>query len=436
MEVSLIDILNAREERVLLQQKMLQKYSCPVISFTMNIAGPMKNTPLIERGFQAGLDALYSKLPPQAIKSKHIDMACTGCTALLAVESDASTLKGICVSIEDCHPLGRLFDMDVLDINGVKLERQNQRGCMVCGAPGRVCASQRLHCVEQLQTVTNCILRKHFAAADREYIANLAVNSLIDEVNTTPKPGLVDQRNNGSHRDMTLQLFYASAAALRPYFDECVKIGQESALHSPSDTFPLLRNAGQQAENAMYEATGGVNTHKGIIYTMGILCGCLGRLWQPDAPFASTEDILSECRKMVAPSSAEDLKNAIGSTAGERCYLNYGIGGIRAEVAAGLPSVREIGLPYFEKALSNGFNKNDAGAVALLHLIAGVEDTNLYHRGGEEGAKWASNAAMALLPSPTKAAITSLDDAFMERKLSPGGCADLLAVTYFLHALK
>ncbi|MBE6959053.1 MAG: triphosphoribosyl-dephospho-CoA synthase CitG [Ruminococcaceae bacterium] len=436
MEVSLIDILNAREARAELQQQLLKDFGCPVISFTMNIAGPIKNTPLIERGFQFGLQALQSRLPSESIKKIHIDLASTGCTALLAVDMDAFSLKQICVHLEDASPIGRLFDMDVLDKSGDKLERKHQRGCLVCGAPGRVCAAGRLHSVSQLQGITNQILEEHFAKEDRQHIAALAVQSLIDEVNTTPKPGLVDRRNNGSHQDMTLDHFLASAEALRPYFKECVKIGQETANLSPTHTFPSLRIAGIEAEKNMYQATGGVNTHKGIIYTMGILCGSIGRLWHAVCPIASTDSLLRECAKIVSESAVSDLTNATGTTAGELCYLQYGVGGIRQEVASGLPSVSEIALPCYEKALADGASKNDAGAITLIHLIAKVADTNLYHRGGKDGAEWASKAASALLPSPTLSAISDLDDAFIGKNLSPGGCADLLAVTYFLHSLQ
>ena len=362
MEVSLTDVLNAREARAHQQERMLREYGCPIVSFTMNIAGPVKNTPLIQRGFQAGVDTLTAQLPKALIRSRFVDLSPTGCTAMLAVDMDARELKEICVRLEDNSPLGRLFDMDVLDAHGKKLQRLQERGCLVCGASGRVCAARRLHPVSQLQTVTNQILSQHFARADSEHIASLAVQSLIDEVNTTPKPGLVDRRNNGSHLDMTLQHFYRSANALSSYFSKCVQIGQETAQLSPKETFPPLRAAGLEAEKAMYQATGGINTHKGIIYSMGILCGSIGRLWSAAAPFASIDAILSECAKISAESAIADLASANGTTAGEKCYRNYGIGGIRKEVADGMPSVREISLPCYRKMLSAGMSTNDAGA--------------------------------------------------------------------------
>jgi holo-ACP synthase/triphosphoribosyl-dephospho-CoA synthase len=116
--------------------------------------------------------------------------------------------------------------------------------------------------------------------------------------------------------------------------------------------------------------------------------------------------------------------------------LQKGLRGIRGEVADGLPSVVNIALPVLEEGLAGGVSFNDACACALIRLIAQVEDTNLYHRGGDEGTAFAKAAAKALGDFPTTAQIEALDDAFIARNLSPGGCADLLAATCFLYHLK
>lgn len=434
MQVSLHDILDAREARVRKQQFLLTEFRAPLLCFTMNIAGPVKVTPLIRRGFEVGLEILERRLPEFLYRD--IQVLPTGCEAFFSVAMPARKLKALCTDIEENHPLGRLFDMDVLDVQGAKLERECQRSCLVCGKPGRGCAASRAHSVEQLQAVTRQLLEAYFSLADRKQIADFACESLLDEVNTTPKPGLVDRRNNGSHKDMALRHFYDSVSALMPYFEECVKLGQETSNQLPESTFPLLRQAGLSAEQAMYHATGGINTHKGAIYTLGILCGSIGRLWSPEKPIADIPAILSECIKVAQASARQDLSMADGSTAGQRAYLHYGIGGIREEVAAGLPSVALVSLPAYMQGLKDGLSPNDAGAIALLHLIAKVQDTNLYHRGGIDGAQWAAKAAQALLPCPTTQQIEALDDAFIHKNLSPGGCADLLAVTYFLHRLQ
>lgn len=251
-EVTLEQVLSAREARAAYQQELLTTYRCPLVSFTMNIAGPIKTSPLIERAFSVGLEELRKQLPPQHICFHNTDISVSGCQAMYAVDMDAITLKKICTDIEDATPLGRLFDMDVLDKDGHKLDRSavngGSRNCIVCGAPGRGCAARRLHTVSELQAVTHSIMKEHFAAVDSESIADLAVQSLKDEVYTTPKPGLVDCRNNGSHKDMDLSTFLLSADALKPYFTECFKIGQKTWYLAPPETFPHLRHAGLKAE--------------------------------------------------------------------------------------------------------------------------------------------------------------------------------------------
>ncbi len=435
-EITLPEILEAREARARHQRELLDAYGAPLICFTMNIAGPIKTSPLIRRGFQMGLLALEKKIPPHRILHREEQHPVTGSTAFWSVDLPTEELKTLCLSIEEATPLGRLFDMDVLDVKGVKAERTTLRGCIVCGAPGRDCAARRLHAVPELQAATKKILTNHFAEADAKLIADLAVQSLLDEVYTTPKPGLVDRRNAGSHRDMDIPLFERSAESLRPYFERCVTIGQATADQPHAETFQALRQAGLLAEETMFAATNGVNTHKGAVFTMGLLCGALGRLWQPENPIPNQDALLRETAALYADTLKEDLRSN-PNTAGLQLYQKHGLQGIRGEIASGLPSLREISLPTYERYREAGYSANDAGALTLLHLIARVEDTNLYHRGGAEGAAWAKSAAQSLLKdTPTVADIEKLDDEFIARNLSPGGSADLLAATYFIKKLE
>lgn len=431
-------ILQARDNRAAMQQKFLSTYHVPVICFTMNIAGPVKNSPLIEKAFEEGVRLLEMRLSAEKILHKHIFCAPTGCEAMYAVAENAETLKAICIQIEISTPMGRLFDMDVLDCSGQKLSRKEDRSCLVCGAPGRNCASRRLHTIEELQLATTQRIKDYFKVTYQLKISHLAVSALLEEVNTTPKPGLVDRRNNGSHKDMDLQLFYNSAQSLKGYFAECVAIGQSTAALSPEATFAQLRTAGIAAEKAMYLVTNGVNTHKGAIYSIGILCGALGRLWDIFIEPVNTSTIFAQCAAIAVQAATNDFASAPTDTAGLQLYQQLGLTGIRGEVAAGFPSVSDIGLPAYKNAVAAGLDRQDAGRIALLHLIAKVKDTNLYHRGGTAGAAWAAKAANALLTYnsvPTEAQLAELDDAFIVQNLSPGGCADLLAITYLITAL-
>lgn len=441
-EVTLAQMLEARESRAMEQQRLLEKYGKPVICFTMNIPGPVKDTPLIRRGFQYGWEALNCRIPKNRILYATSRQSVTGCEGMYAVDMDPLSLKALTTAIEDDTELGRLFDMDVLDARGDKLDRElvggKSRNCIVCGAAGRGCASRRSHSVPQLQQAVRKILRDHFAREDAKRIGTLAAQSLLDEVCTTPKPGLVDRRNSGSHRDMDIFTFSASAAALSPYFLSCTETGIQTADRSPEETFRLLRTAGLRAEQDMYRATKGVNTHKGAIFTMGILCGAAGRLWDP-ASHWDPAALLKEVSAMTRNAMEEDLRRGSEDTAGQRLYARQGVTGIRGEIARGLPSVETIGLPAYRDCLSKGLDRNTAGAVTLLHLIAKVEDTNMLSRGGAQGAAEGAAWARSLIAGgqiPTTAQMEALDDRFIRQNLSPGGCADLLTAVYFVEALK
>ncbi len=435
-EVSLAQMLAAREQRVAKQQALLKKHGTPLVCFTLNIAGPVKTSPLIERLFRFGLDRLLSQLPTPLDIS--VSKENTGCEAILAVSASAKTLKSVCTTIEEETAVGRLFDIDVLDENGIKLQRTSERCCLVCGAPGKSCAARRLHSVEELQEITNKIITNHFQKHDAQTIATMAVDSLLDEVYTTPKPGLVDLRNNGSHRDMDVPLFEKSAKTLHNYFETCVNIGITTADQPSKECFSTLRQAGICAENTMFSATNGVNTHKGAIYSFGVWCGAIGRLWKPETPIAPINTLSQECRRLVNAAVAEDFATATPRTAGLRFYHSAQITGIRGEAAAGFPlAIR--GLELFKKAKIDRLSDNDAGVATLLFLIAHTQDTALLNRGGIDGAAYAANVAAQLTKSntyPSPRDVETLDDDFIRRNLSPGGAADLLALTYFLHKLE
>ena len=277
---------------------------------------------------------------------------------------------------------------------------------------------------------------------DRCALSQSVSQSLEAEVMTTPKPGLVDQRNNGSHRDMTVSTFLSSISALRGYWMECAAIGRSTRSLAPEESFPLLRRAGMQAEREMLAATGNVNTHKGAIFLFGVLCGAWGRLWKAEQPCADACTLLNECAHMTRKTLSaelEMLRDSAPATAGHRIFRQYALAGARGEMMNGLPSVLNISLPALRRALQAGKSTNDAAAIALLYLIAHTDDTNMISRGGMETASRARQQTLALLqenPFPDNAAICCLDDAFIQKNLSPGGCADLLAATLFLHALE
>lgn len=437
-EITLTELLAEREDRARRQRELIDRHCSPIISFTMNIAGPIKTSPKICRAHREGVRALSRALSRFHINESTTEYGKCGPVSLYSVDADAHELKSICVEIEETSPLGRLFDMDVTAPTGEKLSRTGERGCIVCGRPGRVCAAGRLHSVDELRRVTDRIITDGLLSSYSAILAELARESLLCEVYTAPKPGLVDPESTGSHRDMDVNTFERSADAIAPYFKECVLIGAKTHTLPPIDTFDALRRAGISSEADMYSATGGVNTHKGIIYSMGIILGAIGRLMMPDFSIPTLSAISRECARIAGESARADLEQIGSATAGGRMYRERGKGGVRAEAASGFSSLMSISLPVFRRAIASGKTKNDAGVTALLHLIANIYDSSIYNRGGSRGIEYAMSRARELISdgAPSMADVHALDREFTERNLSPGGCADLLAITYFLDSLE
>ncbi len=272
--------------------------------------------------------------------------------------------------------------------------------------------------------------------------------ALLGEVWASPKPGLVDRENTGAHKDMTYQNFVDSAHALQHCFTRCAQAGAAfSAANSlddqpHSDDLPQLaaklRSIGLAGEAAMYQATGGVNTHKGAIFSLGILCAA--------AAFVSLQQMehagqMKQLQSVAASIAASLLAEDAAEHTNGKCVLQQtGTGGIRAEALGGFDTAFSVGLSSLMEALQSDICENDAMVYTLLRIIEATEDSNLVHRGGVEGMDFAKRKARKLTEGgPAAMNLTEIretDRKFIEKNLSPGGSADLLALTLFLGFLK
>ena len=279
-------------------------------------------------------------------------------------------------------------------------------------------------------------------SSEAEFLAIAAYEASVREVMTAPKPGLVDAEGSGCHDDMDCALFLKSARALAPFWIRQARAGLEGL--PPELAMARLRPAGAEMERAMAEATGGVNTHKGLVYLMSLLLYGAGfaifsgspRSAEDAAQFASLAvrgAVERELGVLLAHPPLRALSN------GERLYAEHGVTGVRGEAERGFPSVINAGLPALRRALANGASFNDAGLAALLSIMLVCEDSNVMHRAGFDywRGEYLVLTAAALrrfrAPSWDRAPLYELERRFMERRVSPGGAADLLSCTYFLH---
>lgn len=404
---SLQDVLAAREGRVHTQSQLLRQYGKPLVSLTMNIAGPYKNTPLVVFAFHSAVRQILTRLGPPLDCRRACSPA--GVEAIFVYDMQPEALKARAVQLEEASEAGRLLDIDVLRPDGTKLSRLRPRTCLICQAPAALCARSRAHSLEVLEQKTNQILKTHGA---RE-ISRLAVDALLQEVHLTPKPGLVDEGDNGAHRDMDLSLMEKSAACLAPYFFRCAQMGMDTPV-----AIPGLQRAGIRAEEEMFRITRGVNTHKGAIYTLGLLCAGAG------SSLTEGGDALSPAARM-----AGRLEGGGEDTHGAAAARRYGAAGIRGEAQSGFPHVR---------AALDCLRGGGTPLQALLLLMEQLDDTNLLYRGGLEGLRFVQREAARIRQS-APGELLPLLEAFnrqcIEKNLSPGGSADLLSAALFLRAL-
>lgn len=453
-DVSMAKILDARENRVQIQQEILQKSPSCLLSFTLNIPGSVKVFPYTKWTYEVGISIIskgISLLNGVIIEQKEVKKD-TGWEAFFALNLHPEDMKSYLLEQEEQHPLGRLFDFDILRADGSKLSRQElgflERTCLLCGNPAFLCGRSRTHSAQELLAKEIEIMENFFVFRLSNHIGLLMQKALFYEVNTSLKPGLVDRLHNGSHKDMRLSTFINSAYSLTDYFCQCVKEGLScdcSKKELPL-LFQKLRGIGKQAEKNMLFATQGINTHKGIVFSGGILCAAIGYYISTNSKDISSENFLLSlpeiCRCML-PELLSDYLTLTPDTAktnGEKLYLKYKITGIRGEAKEGFPLLFNVGFPLFQAVLKKGFSLWQAGLITLLHYIACTEDTNLIIRSDYQLACKIQKDLQQFLAHATYeeqlSILPKLDAFFVSRNISPGGSADMLALTYFLYFIQ
>ena len=451
-QLTLEEVLAAKEARQERQQALRLRTGLPLVSITLNIPGPVKDGEVLRQLCRAAADALALLF---TVAAEERIYAATGPEILLAVDAAAAEIKAAAVELEESRSYGRLWDIDVFAADGQLLSRQQKgqrRSCLICAEDARLCMRAGRHSAADLANAVQQKLLLFQTEQTRcvrpaaEKLAALAVEAMLYEVAATPAPGLVDRVNSGAHKDMDIFTFLSSSAALSHTLGRCA----EAAFRHKGtleELLPLLRLIGIEGERRMLAATQGVNTQKGLLFSLGLAVAAAAWVLhagkQPQA-----EAVLAAAAEMVQGIVEAELKSLAGKkpeelTAGERLYLEYGVQGIRGEVAAALPAVRFCGLPKLREALAAGMNVNDALVQTLLELFMTVDDTTVMNRHDVETMRgWVRQQTTAVLASGGLLAaggrerLVEMDALFISRNVSPGGAADMLAVTWFLHCLE
>lgn len=445
--VTINDILAVKEQRQARQNLFRQKYKLSIVSITVITPGNIKDTPRVRQIFNYALDSVRERL--RVVAEEHV-YTVAGPEGLLAVHGDPSEIKDITMSIEEEYTFGRLLDLDVFDREGLLLYRQQGRSCLICGERAVVCMRKKRHESLEVQLAAEKLLNQFSAYQTRkvspaaEKLGALAVEAMLYEVASTPAPGLIDRVNSGAHHDMDFYSFMQSSAALSTTMTRCAQAGLKHQ-GELSSLLPVLRYIGQDGEKAMLEATNGINTQKGVLFSLGIVVAAVGWLYEHNSPLTPSvilDTTAQIVNGIVANELAVNLKKSTELTAGERLYRSYGITGIRGEMERGLPAIRYNALPALIDALKAGLGVNNSLIQALLVLFMHVDDTTVMNRHGPEKMQaWVRPRVENILRAggmytdTGRKMVAELDQEFIAHNVSPGGAADMLAVTWFIYRI-
>ena len=251
-------------------------------------------------------------------------------------------------------------------------------------------------------------------------VSQLATDALRQELDTTPKPGLVDCADSGAHSDMDYATMSRSIQAIHPYFTQLALAGFSKTLPQAD----ALRQLGLETEKAMLAATGGVNTHKGALFSMGLTIVAATHLLFNQKSINATDlqaTITQLALRFEQPSG----------THGHQVLAQNKVNGALASAQNGYQQLFSDWLPYY-----SGLNSDPQRLhKTLLLIMSMLDDTNVAYRKGADEMKHVKDEARTLLDDFSLAKLSQMNSDFTARNISPGGCADMLSLTFFVHSL-
>lgn len=270
-------------------------------------------------------------------------------------------------------------------------------------------------------------------------LAEFAMQAMIYEVSCFPSPGLVSPISSGAHKDMDFYTFIDSTAVLNKYMFMFSEAGINS--NNLDELFVSLRRIGVKAEEEMFLKTKNINTHKGMIFLMGLTLGSTSFCIKNKSNFGDIkENIKNMCAGITNELKEAEKKTEDLMSHGEKLYVKHGITGVRGEAEEGIPLAFDLGLKEYERA--SDLNENDRLIHTLFHIMSECEDSTILHRQNFHILNYVKETSKEIIDRgglynpKMKEDIYILNEKFIQKNISPGGSADILAVTVFLSLVK
>ena len=442
------EFLLDRDRRVDYQEELLRKnQNKTLVTIRINYPGIEKSnyiTDDIVNIIYNDIQTYYKKY----IVFKHKYKNKEGIVAHLLFDLDFVNVKKIMINIEEEHILGRCLDIDVYTLKNdkvISISRtdlyKKPRKCFICDLDAKICSRAKTHSLEDIKKYFEDVYKEYKELEKKTEVlayktSQIALMAMISEVSTFPSFGLVSQVSSGSHKDMDYYTFLNSAMAITPYLKEMFKIGY--SFHDPRLVFDAIRDTGKTCERKMFEATNNINTHKGMIFLMGITMASVGKVLYEEREFNEIQSII----KLMVQDILDDFKDLDKKdslTHGEKLYLQCGFTGIRGQVSDGLAVLFDH---IIDKYGESTLKENDLYTQILIELMSRVEDSTIVYRHDinilrkvQEDAKNLLNMG-GVLTQDGKKMCEELEQLYITENISPGGCADLLAISILLLNIK
>lgn len=442
------EFLFDRDRRVSYQEDLLKKNkNKTLVTIRINYPGLEKSnyiTDDIVNIIYKDILTYYGKF----IVFKHKYKNKEGIVAHFLFDLDFVDVKKEMINIEEEHILGRCVDIDVYAFKNDKvigISRSDlykkPRKCFICHLDAKICSRAQTHTIDDIKQYFE-VLYKSYKEMEKKTdflsykVSQLALKAMISEVSTFPSFGLVSPISTGSHKDMDYYTFLNSAMTITPYLKEMFRLGYSH--YSSEYIFDAIRNIGKECEEKMFEATNNINTHKGMIFLMGICITAIGKALYHDKKFYEIQEIIKSMVKNIL----DDFNNIHTKktlTHGERLYIDYGFTGIRGQVKDGLSVIFEH---IIDKYSDSKVKENELYTQILIELMSEVEDSTIVYRHDIKTLKKVQYDAKELLKiggiftEEGKKRCYDLEDLYIKENISPGGCADLLAVSILLLEVK
>jgi len=433
--------LEARDQRAFLKKQFTQK-GFPCLSLSLNVPGFPKSNSITNAFFKYCLSDLKNALIANRVEinQKEAVEVCDMAGDFFLVPCSTNNLglteiKQICEDFEENHSLGRLIDVDLNDQEGNSISSGKSKLCFFClERPAIECRREKVHDFEELRSFMFPKMASYCKRQKEEQLikkySSLAQQAIFSEISLTPKPGLVDKFSFGSHADMNFQTFIDSTSAISPWFGELVSEGFNFQDEDLTKALPLIRNIGLRMETSMFDATRNVNTQKGIIFLMGLSLFACGKLSSENDHFNADgfrTIIRSICKDLVKKELGNI--NQLAKSHGEDVFVKFGFSGARGEAESGFRMVFKFGFPQ----LAEFTELSDEVLIkCFLSIAANNDDTNILYRSNPEVLATFRNLCKMALENFNDANYSLVIDYCKNENISPGGSADLLAVTIFV----